>query len=165
MSVPGSACVRLRSGSVATTPRIADRSRSRPSVSTIGVNECVAADTRTCDPRSAAARTSAATSSSSRGAAAYAGAKDWFPTQFVQVVAAGRSVRVIWAMQATLQPAPPPRDLEEPVGRSLERRHGARLVGAVRLAGVARAADDRRREARQGPWGGSRLERVCLASA
>ena len=51
----------------------------RPSVSTTGVNECVAAATRTCDPRSAAARTSAATSSSSRGAAAYAGVKDWLP--------------------------------------------------------------------------------------
>ena len=70
MSVPGSACARLRSASVETTPRIADRSSSSPSVSTTGVNEWVAADTRTWVPRSAAARTSATTSSSSRGAAA-----------------------------------------------------------------------------------------------
>ena len=61
-----------------------------------------------------------ATSSSSRGAAAKAGVKDWLPTQFVHFVAAGRSVRVIWAMRADAtarttaarprrSPPPPPR--------------------------------------------------------
>src|SRR3954452_24540508 len=99
-------------------------------------------------PRSAAARTSAATSSSSCGAAAYAGVKDWLATQFVHRVAAGRSASAIWAMRPTLsQPAPPPRDLAEPVGRGLQRRDRARLVRDVGLVGVARAADDARRVA------------------
>ena len=50
---------------------------------------------------------------------------------------------------AGLEPAPPPRDLEEPLAGRLQRLHRARLVGAVGLLGVARAADDRRRVARR----------------
>src|SRR3954454_486111 len=119
-----------------------------PPVSTTGVNEWPAAATRTPMPRSAAARTSAATSSSSRGAAAYAGVKDWLANQFVHRVAAGRSASAIEAMRPTLsQPAPPPRDLEEPLGRGLERGDRARLVGDVGLVGVAGAADHARRVA------------------
>src|SRR3954454_7899965 len=119
-----------------------------PPVSTTGVNEWPAAATRTPMPRSAAARTSAATSSSSRGAAAYAGVKDWLATQFVHRVAAGRSASAIEAMRPTLsQRAPPPRDLEEPLGRGLERGDRARLVGDVGLVGVAGAADHARRVA------------------
>src|SRR4051794_28049594 len=126
-----------------------------PPVSTTGVNEWPAAATRTPMPRSAAARTSDATSSSSRGAAAYAGVKDWLPTQFVHRVAAGRAASAIWAMRPTLShPAPPPGDLEEALGRGLERSDRARLVRDVGLVGVARAAYDARRVAVRGEEGG-----------
>ena len=70
------------------TPRIAERSSSSPSVCTTGVNEWPAPATRTPWPRSAACRTSAATSSSVRGVAEETGVKDWLPTQLVQVMPA-----------------------------------------------------------------------------
>ena len=48
-----------------------------------------------------------------------------------------------------LEPAPAPADLEQALGARLERLDRARLVGAVGLLGVARAADDRRRACRR----------------
>ncbi len=84
--MPGSAVARLAAGSVETTPRSAETSSSSPSVCTTGVKECPAPATRTPWPRSAACRTRATTSPSSRGVADESGAKDWLPTQLVQVM-------------------------------------------------------------------------------